>query len=150
MYLIFKFLSASSPQRPRSLILDNLPVGLLGHLSGNGSNGAIASPVGSDRRSPASQRSTPHQTYNSMLLIPEAEEIRVSPIVSKKGYLNILDQKTKVNFLIIVFIFTFIFNVLNSRTRGRDPRQISKMGRQNLKLRKCSFYLINEAKNKGF
>jgi hypothetical protein len=34
-----------------------------------------------------------------MLLVPEAEEIRVSPIVSKKGYLNILDQKTKVNMI---------------------------------------------------
>ena len=55
-----------------------------------------ASPSGSDRRSPASQRSTPQQGYNTMLLVPEAEEIRVSPIVSKKGYLNILDQKTKV------------------------------------------------------
>ena len=92
--------SASSPQRPRSLILDNLPISVLnslGHLIGNGANGCISSPAGSDRRSPASQRSTPQTTFNTMMLVPEAEEIRVSPIVSRKGYLNILDQRTKVN-----------------------------------------------------
>jgi hypothetical protein len=59
----------------------------------------MSSPAGSDRRSPASQRSTPQTTFNSILLVPEAEEIRVSPIVSRKGYLNILDQKTKVSFI---------------------------------------------------
>jgi hypothetical protein len=99
---LFFLSSATSPQRPRSLILDNLPVGLLSnlsHLTGNGANGSVSSPAGSDRRSPASQRSTPQQTFNTMLLVPEAEEIRVSPIVSKKGYLNILDQKTKVNMI---------------------------------------------------
>ncbi len=69
------------------------------HLTGNGANGSMSSPAGSDRRSPASQRSTPQTTFNSILLVPEAEEIRVSPIVSRKGYLNILDQKTKVSFV---------------------------------------------------
>jgi hypothetical protein len=75
----------------------------LSHLSGNGANGSMCSPAGSERRSPASQRSTPQQTFNTMLMVPEAEEIRVSPIVSRKGYLNILEQKTKVSFFLYMY-----------------------------------------------
>jgi kinesin family member 1 len=29
-----------------------------------------------------------------VLYVPESEEIRVSPVVSRKGYLNILEEKT--------------------------------------------------------
>lgn len=29
-----------------------------------------------------------------MLYVPEVEEIRISPVVSRKGYLNILEHKT--------------------------------------------------------
>ena len=32
----------------------------------------------------------------SVVFVPEMEEVRVSPIVSKRGYLNVLEQKVKV------------------------------------------------------
>ena len=73
-------LLSPEPQRPKSLVLDNLPSGL-GSL--------VLSPATSS--SPGSRDS-----QKRPLLIPDMEEIRVSPIISKKGYLNILEHKTKV------------------------------------------------------
>ena len=71
------------PQRPKSLILDNLQ-GLLGHLPGVPGGGV----------SPGT-RST-DQSPMKFVFVPEVEEIRVSPIISKRGSLNILEQKNKV------------------------------------------------------
>ena len=31
------------------------------------------------------------------VFVPEMEEVRVSPVVSKRGYINICDQRTKVS-----------------------------------------------------
>jgi hypothetical protein len=37
---------------------------------------------------------SPHGSRESLVLyVPESEEIRVSPVVSRKGYLNILEEK---------------------------------------------------------
>lgn len=62
------------PTRPKSLILENLP-NLLG-------------------RNP-SDPSTPSPPSPATSLLPDIEEIRVSPCIAKKGYLNILEEKTK-------------------------------------------------------
>ena len=61
------------PTRPKSLILENLP-----NLLGRNPTEATPSPP-----SPATS------------LLPDIEEIRVSPCIAKKGYLNILEEKTK-------------------------------------------------------
>ena len=61
------------PTRPKSLILENLP-NLLG-------------------RSVADTSPSPPSPATSLL--PDIEEIRVSPCCAKKGYLNILEEKTK-------------------------------------------------------
>ena len=62
------------PTRPKSLILENLP-NLLG-------------------RNPA-DKNTPSPPSPATSLLPDIEEIRVSPVIAKKGYLNILEEKTK-------------------------------------------------------
>ena len=36
---------------------------------------------------------------NGILFVPEMEEVRVSPLVSKRGYLNVLEQKVKVSLI---------------------------------------------------
>ena len=41
----------------------------------------------------------------SIAFVPEMEEVRVSPIVSKRGYLNVLEQKIKVKFYLIHYTF---------------------------------------------
>ena len=61
------------PTRPKSLILENLP-----NLLGRTVTDTSPSPP-----SPATS------------LLPDIEEIRVSPCCAKKGYLNILEEKTK-------------------------------------------------------
>ena len=61
------------PTRPKSLILENLP-NLLGRA------------VAENSPSPPSPATS---------LLPDIEEIRVSPCIAKKGYLNILEEKTK-------------------------------------------------------
>ena len=67
-------LMSPEPTRPKSLILENLP-NLLGRTAND-----VTSP---SPQSPASS------------LLPDIEEIRVSPCIAKKGYLNILEEKTK-------------------------------------------------------
>ena len=37
------------------------------------------------------------------VFVPEMEEVRVSAIVSKRGYINICDQRTKVRLRIVAF-----------------------------------------------
>ena len=72
-------LLSPEPQRPRSLILENLPH-LLGRPSPNGGTPLAQAP------------SPPSPAFN---LIPELEEIRVSPCIARKGYLNVLEEKSK-------------------------------------------------------
>ena len=81
--IFFCSLLSPEPQRPKSLILDNLS-GLVGSL--------VTSPATSN--SPGSRDS-----QKRPLLVPDVEEIRVSPLISKRGNLNILDHKTKVKML---------------------------------------------------
>ena len=83
--LIFYSLLSPEPQRPKSLVLDNLP-GLVGSL--------VTSPATSNSPSSRDSQKRP-------LLLPDLEEIRLSPLISKKGYLNILDHKTKVCYALI-------------------------------------------------
>ena len=73
-------------------MLDNLP-GLVGSL--------VTSPATSSSPSSRDSQKRP-------LLLPEVEEIRVSPIISKKGHLNVLDHKTKVVLEIILLLVKLI------------------------------------------
>jgi kinesin family protein 1 len=72
-------LLSPEPQRPKSLILENLP-----HLLGRPSPGSTPT---------AHAPSPPSPAFN---LIPELEEIRVSPCIARKGYLNVLEEKSKI------------------------------------------------------
>ncbi len=86
------------PQRPKSLILDNLPglLGRLGDVSPSGSGGVVAGGAGAGSGRDVSPRQSPAQ----MSLVSDVEEIRVSPIVSKRGVLNVLEQRNKVRHVI--------------------------------------------------
>merc|ERR1712029_706028 len=69
------------------------------------------------------------------LLVPDVEEIRVSPIISKKGYLNILEHKTKVwkkRFVVVRRPYVFLF---------RDERDHCERGMINLAQAKTEFSL---------
>ena len=83
-------LLSPEPQRPKSLVLENLP-GLVGSL--------VTSPATSNSPSSRDSQKRP-------LLIPDLEEIRLSPLISKKGYLNVLG-KFRI-FLIMEFSFYFL------------------------------------------
>ena len=48
------------------------------------------------------------------LLLPDLEEIRISPIISKRGYLNVLEHKTKVMYSDII-LYTLYSRVHISR-----------------------------------
>ena len=74
-------LMSPEPRRPKSLVLENL-TGLIGNLP----QGAI---------SPSNQKTIAYSP-GKVIFNPEVEEIRVSPIISKKGFLNVLEQKNKV------------------------------------------------------
>lgn len=76
----------ASPERPRAPVPDL-------HISLGGS--AVV-PPGSPLASPGdSQGSSPLVERRPMpLFVPEVEEIRISPVVSRKGYLNVLDDRT--------------------------------------------------------
>ena len=50
---------------------------------------------GSSGSGPSTGRSP---SLGHIMFVPEMEEVRVSAIVSKRGYLNLLEQKIKVNF----------------------------------------------------
>ena len=65
-------LMSPEPRRPQSLVLEQLP-----HLLGR---------IGQGSPSPPSPVSS---------LLPDLEEIRVSPCIAKKGHLNILEEKSK-------------------------------------------------------
>lgn len=39
------------------------------------------------------QQSVQQQQDEVVLYVPEMEEIRISPVISRKGYLNVLEQK---------------------------------------------------------
>ena len=89
-------------QRPRSLILEHLPEGVI--LPPNSLFGAHPSVITSSG-TPATEASSgsgptsctgKSPSMGSILFVPEMEEVRVSPIVSKRGYLNVLEQKIKV------------------------------------------------------
>ena len=64
-------LQSPEPSRPKSLLLEHLP-DLLGR-----------------------PQCSPSPPSPASALLPEIEEIRVSPCIAKKGHLNILEEKTK-------------------------------------------------------
>ncbi|XP_059085129.1 kinesin-like protein unc-104 isoform X3 [Tigriopus californicus] len=101
-------LMSPEPQRPRSLLLENLP-GILGRLPGAVSPG-----------------SRPEYSPGKVIFVPEVEEIRVSPIISKRGSLNVLEQKNKVwkkRWVIVRRPYVFLF---------RDERDPCERGVINL------------------
>ena len=87
-------------QRPRSLILDenvNInPNALFGTNQSVMTSSGTPATEGSSGSGPTSC-SGRSPLVGSVLFVPEMEEVRVSPIVSKRGYLNVLEQKVKVN-----------------------------------------------------
>ena len=102
-------------QRPRSLILDeNVNIHTNSLFAANQS-------VMSSSDTPASSGSGPTSCSGRSPLVghisfvPEMEEVRVSPIVSKRGYLNVLEQKVKVTYFSytsIIFCFKLIIRSL--------------------------------------
>ena len=90
-----KLLSPGEPQRPKSLILENFPPGLLSTATASGTV-----PASSSSSSPGWRRgsgASPLVNANrKAVFAPDVEEIRVSPVISKRGFLNILDQRNKV------------------------------------------------------
>jgi len=112
-------LLSPEPQRPKSLVLDNLP-GLVGSL--------VISPATSN--SPGSRDS-----QKRPLLLPDLEEIRISPIISKRGYLNVLEHKTKVwkkRWVVVRRPYVFFF---------RDERDHCERGMINLAQAKTEYTL---------
>ncbi len=94
MHIFILSLVSPEPQRPKSLILDNLP-GLLGRVPGRGGLSPSGLPRSSEV-SPASSGGRPKPPPGSSF-VPEVEEIRVSPVISKRGALSVLDQREKVS-----------------------------------------------------
>ena len=74
-----------SPERGRPTIPDSLPLKLTPHCAGRHR-------VASNSPSPSPSREEARPIY---LYVPEVEEIRISPVVSKKGTLHILEEKKK-------------------------------------------------------
>ncbi|XP_018312135.1 kinesin-like protein unc-104 isoform X11 [Mycetomoellerius zeteki] len=74
-------LRLSSPERAR---LQELQESILASESANQTCTVAPSPLGSS--SPSKE--------NLVLYVPEVEEIRISPVIARKGYLNVLEHKT--------------------------------------------------------
>lgn len=76
----------ASPERPRAPVPDlHIPLGGSAVVT---SDSPLASPGDSQGSSPLVERRP------MPLFVPEVEEIRISPVVSRKGYLNVLDDRT--------------------------------------------------------
>ncbi|XP_078047091.1 kinesin family member unc-104 isoform X2 [Augochlora pura] len=74
-------LRLSSPERAR---LQELQESILASESNNQTCTVAPAPLGSS--SPSKE--------NLVLYVPEVEEIRISPVIARKGYLNVLEHKT--------------------------------------------------------
>ncbi|XP_053983683.1 kinesin-like protein unc-104 isoform X17 [Hylaeus anthracinus] len=74
-------LRLSSPERAR---LQELQESILASESSNQTCSVAPAPLGSS--SPSKE--------NLVLYVPEVEEIRISPVIARKGYLNVLEHKT--------------------------------------------------------
>ncbi|XP_076167996.1 kinesin family member unc-104 isoform X18 [Ptiloglossa arizonensis] len=74
-------LRLSSPERAR---LQELQESILASESNNQTCNIAPAPLGSS--SPSKE--------NLVLYVPEVEEIRISPVIARKGYLNVLEHKT--------------------------------------------------------
>ncbi|XP_076760947.1 kinesin family member unc-104 isoform X6 [Xylocopa sonorina] len=74
-------LRLSSPERAR---LQELQESILASESANQTCTIAPAPLGSS--SPSKE--------NLVLYVPEVEEIRISPVIARKGYLNVLEHKT--------------------------------------------------------
>ncbi|KAK7066390.1 hypothetical protein SK128_027888, partial [Halocaridina rubra] len=107
----------ASPERPRAPVPDHIPLG-----------GSAVVPADSPLASPGdSQGSSPLVERRPMaLFVPEVEEIRISPVVSRKGYLNVLDDRTNTwikRWVVVRRPYVFIF---------RDERDPVERGLINL------------------
>lgn len=71
----------SSPERAR---LQELQESILSGEAANQMNNIAPAPLGST--SPLKE--------SLVLYVPEVEEIRISPVIARKGYLNVLEHKT--------------------------------------------------------
>ena len=83
-------------QRPRSLILENMPPG---SILTSAFGGSLSQSVMTSSSTPATEGSGgsgKSPLNKNAIFIPSMEEVRVSAIVSKRGYLNVLEQKVKV------------------------------------------------------
>ena len=75
--IIFSLLSPE-PRRPKSLLLEDLP-----------------NLMGRDPDLPSVKSASPLSPNTTLTFLPELEEIRVSPCIAKKGYLNVLEERSK-------------------------------------------------------
>lgn len=76
----------SSPERAR---LQELQESIMA-----GESAANQHLVGSGTMAPAPLGATSPMKENIVLYVPEVEEIRISPVIARKGYLNVLEHKT--------------------------------------------------------
>ena len=82
------------PSRPKSLIIEDLP-----NILGGGTGGT------------PSKSPSPPSPSTHLSCIPELEEIRVSPCIARKGYLNVLEEKSKTWKRRLEIVNLFIANV---------------------------------------
>ncbi|KAK3867494.1 hypothetical protein Pcinc_027049 [Petrolisthes cinctipes] len=106
-----------SPERPRAPVPEmHIPLG-----------GSAVTTRDSPLASPDSQSSSPLVESRPVpLYVPEVEEIRISPVVSRKGYLNVLDDRTNTwikRWVVVRRPYVFIF---------RDERDPVERGLINL------------------
>ncbi|XP_014600357.1 PREDICTED: kinesin-like protein unc-104 isoform X2 [Polistes canadensis] len=77
---IFYFYRLSSPERAK---LQELQESIL-----------TSETIGQSCTAPAPMGSSSPSKENLVLYVPEVEEIRISPVIARKGYLNVLEHKT--------------------------------------------------------
>lgn len=87
----------SSPERAR---LQELQESMMIGDTASQSNSMAPAPLGS---------SSPLKD-SIVLYVPEVEEIRISPVIARKGYLNVLEHKTngwKKRWVVSIYLFKF-------------------------------------------
>ena len=94
----------TSPERARLIELQESI--MAGGDSGLGHNSSIV---------PTSLGSVSPSKENLVLYVPEVEEIRISPVIARKGYLNVLEHKTngwKKRWVVRIVAFFFCRQIL--------------------------------------
>lgn len=79
---------------------------------------------GQDLATSSAMKSVTEHQDELVLYIPEMEEIRISPIVARKGFLNVLEQKLngwKKRWVVSIFLYFLFYNI---QKKNISPRMI--------------------------